>query len=219
MATITANVTAITKMVRGRMEAVPLNSIVSQPTLHSVRHLVEQLAKFANNFSTTKWGGKHGFLLLVLSKAKIRPADGNNNLECERLKKPDLINPQIEDSTQGRELLQFQMDQKVECQYYTFQEVFDSVAVKYIVADVDAQYVKYIKEEYMGLKTRQSRHWLPRSARGMLSPPSKICISKPTSLHHGETLHKHMPPPLRANWKCTKSSAKTMGLQSPTTTR
>ena len=33
---ITATVTAITKMVRGRMEEFPLDAIVGQPTLNSV---------------------------------------------------------------------------------------------------------------------------------------------------------------------------------------
>ena len=36
MVEITATVTSITKMVRERMEAVPLDAIVGQPTLNSV---------------------------------------------------------------------------------------------------------------------------------------------------------------------------------------
>ena len=40
MAVITEKVTAITKMLRGSMEAVPLDAIVGQLTLNSVRHLV-----------------------------------------------------------------------------------------------------------------------------------------------------------------------------------
>ena len=72
----------------------------------------------------------------------MRPATGNINLDCKRLKKPDLINPKIEDITQGRELLQLQAYHKVEWQDYTFQEVVESVAVEAIVASVDAQYVE-----------------------------------------------------------------------------
>ena len=94
-------VTAITEMVKGRMEAVPIDAIVRQPTLHSMRHLVEQIKIFASHVATTKWGGKHGFLPLVLSKAKMQPAAGNINLDCKRLKKLELLNPTIEDSTQG----------------------------------------------------------------------------------------------------------------------
>ena len=68
---ITATVTSITKMTRGRMEAFPLDSIVRKPTLKSVKHLAEQLTTFSIYFTTTKWGMKHGFLPLVLSEAKM----------------------------------------------------------------------------------------------------------------------------------------------------
>ena len=49
MAVITTTMTAITKMVRGRMEAVPLNEIVGQPTLNSVQQLIDQIATFASH--------------------------------------------------------------------------------------------------------------------------------------------------------------------------
>ena len=101
MAAITATVAAITEMVRRRMEAVPLDAIVGEPTLHSVRHLINQLVKFSSHFATTKWDGKHGFLPLVLGEAKMRSAAQNNNLDCERLKKIELINPRIKGSTHG----------------------------------------------------------------------------------------------------------------------
>ena len=80
MAAITTAVTAITKIVRGRMEAVPLNKILGQHNLNSIRHLVKYLTTFASHLATTKWGGKHGFLPLVLTKTKIRLAAGNQNL-------------------------------------------------------------------------------------------------------------------------------------------
>ena len=41
MTEITTTVTSITKMVRVHMEVVLLNAIFSQPTLNSLRHLVE----------------------------------------------------------------------------------------------------------------------------------------------------------------------------------
>ena len=68
---ITITVTAITDMVRGWTESVPLDVIVGQTTLNAVRHLVEKLTTFASHFATNKWGGKHGFLPLVLSKASM----------------------------------------------------------------------------------------------------------------------------------------------------
>ena len=84
----------------------------------------------------------------------MRPTSRNSNLDWERLKKPDLLNPRIEDSNQGQELFQFQADQMVKWQECTFQEVVDSVAVKAIVTAVDTQYVEELKEDYVGYKNQ-----------------------------------------------------------------
>ena len=152
MAAPTTSVAAITNMVRGSMEAVPLDAIVGQPTLHSMQHLIEHLAKYASHLATTRLGGKYGSPPLVLSKAHMRPAAGKNNLDCEQLKKTELTNPRIDDRTQGRELLQLQAEQKIERQEYTFQEVVESVAVEAIVVAADAQYVEELKEYYAAYK-------------------------------------------------------------------
>ena len=87
MAAIITTVTAITEIVRVRMESVPLNAIFGQPTLNSVQHLIYQLATFTSHFATTKWGGNHGFLPLVLSDTKMQLDARNNNLDCKRLEK------------------------------------------------------------------------------------------------------------------------------------
>ena len=136
------------------MESILLDAIVGQPTLNSVRHLSEHLTTFASHFATTKWGVKHGLLPLILRKAKICLAAGDNSLDCERLDKPELLNPKIEDGTKGHELLQLQEDQKVEWQYYTFQELVDSMLVKATVAAVDVQYVEDLEEDYVGYKNQ-----------------------------------------------------------------
>ena len=95
MVDITETVTTINKMVRGRMEAVPINEIVGQPTINSVRHLVKQLADFSIHFATTIWGGKQGFLPLVLTETKMSLSDIKQNLDCKRIEKSELLNPKI----------------------------------------------------------------------------------------------------------------------------
>ena len=141
---ITSTVTAITEMVRGRMEAVPLNAIVGQSTLNSVRHLVGQIAAFTRHFDTTEWGGNHGPLPLVPTKTKMCLAAGIQDLEYGHIKSTELLNPKIEDDTKGCDILQLQEDHKVNCQKYTFQEVIDAVVVKAIVAAIDEQYMEHI---------------------------------------------------------------------------
>ena len=68
---------------------------------------MEQLATFESHFATTKWGGKHGLLPLVLSKAKMRLAAGDN-LDYKRIAKTKILNPKIKDNAKGRELLKLQ---------------------------------------------------------------------------------------------------------------
>ena len=120
------------------MEAASLDSIVRKTNFYSMQHFSEQLVAFASHFTTTKWGGKHRFFPLVLSEAKMQPAAKSSNLDCKRLKKPDILNPRIEDSTQGRELLQFQAEQKVKWQEYIFQEMVESLTVEAIIAAIEA---------------------------------------------------------------------------------
>ena len=72
----------------------------------------------------------------------MRLVAGDNNLDCERLGKPELPNPIIADSTKGRDILQIQEDQKVEWKGYTCQKVVDLVAFKAIISAVNAQYVE-----------------------------------------------------------------------------
>ena len=83
------------------------------PTPLGCREMACKFCELLVEVSHVLEGGNHGFLPLVLSKDNMRPAAGSNNLDYERLKKPELINPIIEDITLGLELLQFQADQKV----------------------------------------------------------------------------------------------------------
>ena len=86
----------------------------------------------------------------MIIETKMRLAAGNQNLDCKLTENPELLNPKIEDNNKGREIPQFQKDQKVKWQDYTFQEVVDSVAVKAIAAVVNAQYLEELEEDYVG---------------------------------------------------------------------
>ena len=80
--------------------------------------------------------------------------DRNQDLDCRRIKRPNLLNTKIEDDTKGHNTLQLQEYHKVNWQEYTFQEVVDYVAVEAIIAAVDAQYVEDLEEDYVGYKNQ-----------------------------------------------------------------
>ena len=114
MSALTSTVTAITEMVRGKLEATPFDPIIGQSTRHSVRYLIDQLAGFTSHLSSSHWGGCHDYLTLVLSDSEMRLVTGDAALDCARLPLPARINAQITDATVGRALLQIQEEHKVE---------------------------------------------------------------------------------------------------------
>ena len=134
MASITTTVTAITKMVRSRMVAFPIERIFGQPNLPTVRTLIEQLANFLSHFNTTTWGGRHGYLPLVINQAKVT---SDENLDCVQLKKPALIHPNIANYTKDRDLFQLKEDHKLRWPEYHFQMVINAVEVEAIATAVD----------------------------------------------------------------------------------
>ena len=62
MSATTSTLTAVTKLVRACRETVLVDQLISQPTHQSVHQPIDQLASFASHFSSSKWGGRHGYL-------------------------------------------------------------------------------------------------------------------------------------------------------------
>ena len=113
MSALTSTVMAITKMVQGRLKAVPFDPLIGQPTRHSVRHLIDQIAGFTIHFSSSHWWRRHGCLTLMLSDAEMRLVTGDAALYCARLPLLARINAQITDATVGRALLHLQEEHNV----------------------------------------------------------------------------------------------------------
>ena len=82
----------------------------------------------------------------------MRFVTDNATLDCAHLPQPDLVHPKIKQDTKGRDLLQFQEDQKQKWTEYHFQLIVDAVAVEAITAAVDKQYIDELREEYVGYK-------------------------------------------------------------------
>ena len=146
MASITTTVNAINEMVRSRMVAVLIELIFGKTTLPAVHTLVEQLANFASHLNTTTWGGRHGYLPLVLDNQKISLVTTDDSLECAWVKNPALIHPNIASSIKGWDLIQLQENHKLRWTEYHFQMVIDTVVVQAIVAAVNEQYIDNLKE-------------------------------------------------------------------------
>ena len=86
----TTDIVAIEEMVNTKFEAAPLDRIVGQPSLPSVRLLVEQLAPITANTPTIQWGGQHGHLKMVLGGVKFRVVIDNSALDSAPIPWPSL---------------------------------------------------------------------------------------------------------------------------------
>ena len=86
----TTDIVDIEEMVHAKFEAAPLDCIVGQPSLPSVRLLVVQLAPIAANIPKTQWGGQHGHLKMVLGRVKFRVGIENNALDSAPIPRPSL---------------------------------------------------------------------------------------------------------------------------------
>ena len=75
-------------MIWAKFDAATITRVVGQPSLTSVRSLVDELAKIAAGCKTSKWGGKHGHLEVVLGMEKYRLVLAHPDLDCTVAAKP-----------------------------------------------------------------------------------------------------------------------------------
>eukprot|EP00804_Cyclotella_cryptica_P030012 CCRYP_013457-RA/>CCRYP_013457-RA protein AED:0.47 eAED:0.47 QI:0/0/0/1/0/0/3/0/169 len=90
MSSPTTNEATVYKAVRAIVTPLPLDKIVGQPTTSTVNHLQQQIAKIAATVKTTRWGGRHGHLALVLTDAEYRTVTGNPDIVVDRLPTPPI---------------------------------------------------------------------------------------------------------------------------------
>jgi len=123
------------------MAAKPLDVIVGQPTTATMDKMTEQIAQMVAPVKTTAWGGLHGSLALVLDKAVVK--------DTTRLVQPDLVNPNITDSTSQRDLLTLQAKTKTLQKEFDLQEAVTTIGVQRIIDSIEEQYVEELNEEYL----------------------------------------------------------------------
>ena len=124
----------------------------------------------------------------------MRLAAGSQELDCGRIKRPYLLKLKIEDDTKGSKILQFQEDHKFNRQECTFQELVDAVAVKAIVAAVDAQYVEDLEEDYVDYKNQNIKMMAEQlQAWYVITTKEKLAIKAHFFEPWSDTLDAHIP--------------------------
>ena len=85
----------------------------------------------------------------------MRVVANNNHLDCSRIKKPELVNPEITKDTKGRYLLKLQEEQLAMWASSLYEKVVVQVSVETIITNVDEQYIKPLHQKYMGYNKRK----------------------------------------------------------------
>ena len=99
-----------------------------------------------------------------------------NNLDCSRIRTPDLINPSIKDNTKGTDLLQLQEKKMAVWLDYVYQKFVDQVGVNMITANINAQYINPCTKNTWDTKNARSPRCSLNRSHGFSSPTRRISI-------------------------------------------
>jgi len=146
----TTDIAAIDEMIRAKFDAATITRVVGQPSLASVRTLVDELAKIAAGCKTSHWGGKHGHLKVVLGKDKYRLVLAEPDLDCIIIPKPGAAATDFLATDDANAVEKKKEVHKVLWREYQMQEAINEIGVERIVEAVDAQYVEQLEKEYLG---------------------------------------------------------------------
>ena len=158
MSSTTATGTSVQEAIRTQIGTMAIDKIIGQPTTTSVNNLKEQIAKIAASVKTTKWGGRHGYLPLVLDNTEWQTASGHgttlpngNPNNTDRLTKPPLVPVGLTSTMSiSARLAITNKDDRDKAEFWT-QEAIDSITVGRIVTEIiDAPYVEELEEDYVG---------------------------------------------------------------------
>ena len=119
----------------------PLDKIIGQPTTTTVNHLKQQITKIAAAVKTTKWGGRHRHLALVLDNMSYQAVTGNATLpdgstnNTDQLHAPPIVPVGITNSTTVVNKIRIMATHTLAQQEFWKQEAIDAVLVEQITKE------------------------------------------------------------------------------------
>ena len=151
MSSPTANEAAVYEAVRAIVTPLTLDRVIGQPTTSTVNHLRQPIAKIAAAVKTTRWGGRHGHLALVLNEDEYRSVTGNPTIDVNRLQTPPIVPTGLTNTTTLTNRASITGLHNLACQEFWKQEAVDALIVDKIVREaVDPTYVEELDDDYVG---------------------------------------------------------------------
>ena len=153
LSTTAATGTSVQEAIRVQIGTMAIDKIIGQPTTTSANNLKEKIAKIVASVKTTKWGGRHGYLPLVLNNTEWQTASGHgatlpsgdpNN--TDRLTQPPLVPAGLTNTMTitSRQAITSK-DDRDKAELLT-QEAVESITVGRIITEIiDAPYVEELE--------------------------------------------------------------------------
>ena len=152
--------TAARAYVTSKMGTFTIDKLIGEPTLVTYRNLFDQLAIAAAAVKTNQWGGRHGHLPLLVSDTQFVTVSGSATAVTTKRVKPALVDPCINGNTSNYNRLKYtcEQDEKI-LDWYT-QEKVDDTLKNLILDSVDPQYIKELKQDYVGYANETTKAML-----------------------------------------------------------
>jgi hypothetical protein len=155
MSSSTQNEAAVREAVRAMIAHMVMDKIIGQPTNTTVNQLKQQVAKITAAVKTTKWGGRHGHLALVLSENEYQTVTSLNTANVDRLVAPPIIPTGLANNTTITNRARINAMHNLENQEFWKQEAVDAIIVERIVSEiVDSTYVEELEDDYIGYSSQ-----------------------------------------------------------------
>ena len=151
MSVSSMNEATVREAVRGIIAPMSIDKIIGQPTNTTVTLLKQQIAKIAAAVKTTKWGGRHGHLALVINETDYRTVTAVATANVDPLDAPPLIPVGLVNNMTITDRTRITATHAIEQQEYWKQEAVNAIIVERIVGEiVDATYVEELEDDYIG---------------------------------------------------------------------
>jgi hypothetical protein len=154
--------TQIALAIKATLDGYELHQISEEPTILTVKNFTVELCRMAIAVKSNKLEGQFGHMHLILKEKEYRIAMNDKNATVDLLKKPPSVHPGFQNLKKGEltkyKVLQLEAETKQQTDAYLTQEKTAKEIVRQMVANIDADYIKELNNEYTGynIKTLKS---------------------------------------------------------------
>jgi hypothetical protein len=161
---ITSASTQIALAVKATLDGYELPQISEEPTILTVKNFTVELCQMAAAVESDKSGGHIGHMHLILKEKEYHIAKNDKNATVDLFKKPPSIHSGFQtlkkDELTKYKVLQLEAETKQQTDAYFTQEETGKEIVRGMAANINADYIKELNNEYMGYNNKTPKSLL-----------------------------------------------------------